>query len=61
MNRMIQRGQDSLFYPPCPIAVARHVARVLKPGGTLFAAMGGGLLVPDKEIVWFVFVRQSTL
>ena len=62
-----------------PAIAARHVARVLKPGGTLFAAMGPppcpldaglalketltvrSLLVPDKEIVWFVFVRQSTL
>ena len=59
-----------------PAIAARRIARVLKPGGTLFAAMGAppnsadvglllkeklttrSFLVPDKEIVWFVFVRN---
>jgi SAM-dependent methyltransferase len=60
-----------------PMSAARHVARVLRPGGLLFAAIGPprrpadagfaleetvtlrSILVPDKEISWFVYVRLT--
>gem|GEM_PF-4878221 len=48
-------GERSLLpwgAPPCPF----DAGLVLKETLTV-----RGLLVPDKEIVWFVFVRHSTL